>query len=173
MSNENKRKTLANCKNSEFLPAAMKARRIVYEYYTKIDGKGISERYAEEIKDKETQVEKVLSFISDVIDEIFMQYPAETIEIAAIAGFMTIEEAETIEPAELYGILIECALSTRVLDFFINAARSVGRNTDSIFAALILLRLISGAATTSETKSQQNTKDTNASASVGDMSENA
>ena len=171
MSIENSRKTLANCKNSEFLPAAMKAKRLVYEYYTKIDAKEIAERYQNEIKDKEKRVQDILDFINDVIDEIFMQFPAETVQIAAICGFMTVEEAESIEPSELYEILLECALSTRVIDFFINAARSVGKDTDGIFAALILLRLICGGMTTSESESPQNTTDTNATVSNGDTSE--
>lgn len=173
MKDENNRKTLVNCKNSEFLPAALQARKIVYEYYSKIDAEGIAERFRERFKDKESETGDILAFISDVIQEIFIQYPVETVKIAAIAGFMTEYEAENMDTSELFALLLECALSTRVLDFFINLARSGARNTDGIYAALILLRVISGGMTTSQPESAQNTNDTNEIASVGDMSENA
>ena len=169
MKDENTRKTLANCKNSEFLNAALQARKIVYEYYAKIDAQGIVERFRKEFKDGESSAGDILAFMSDVIQEIFMQFPAETVKLAAIAGFMTVDEAENIEPSELFEILLECALSTRVLDFFINVDRSGGRNTGGIYAALILLRVISGGMNTSESESAQNTNDTNENALNGDM----
>lgn len=171
MKDENNRKTLVNCKNSEFLRAASQARKIVYEYYTKIDAQSIAERFREQFQEGETEAGNILAFISDVIQEIFIEYPAETVQIAAIAGFMSIDEAENMDASELFALLLECALSERVLDFFINAARSGGKNTDGIYAALILLRVISGGMNTSESESAQNTNDTNESASVGDMSE--
>lgn len=173
MDKENNRKTLANCKNSEFLNAAMQARIIVYEYYTKIDAQSIAERFKTEFKEGEAEAGNILAFISDVIGKIFMQFPAETVKLAAIAGFMTVDEAENIDPSELFEILLECALSTRVLDFFINVARSGGKNTDGIYAALILLRVISGAMSTSAKESQQNTNGTNENGLNSDISESA
>ena len=173
MKNGKDRKTLVTCKNSEFMPAALKARKIVYEYYSKIDAKGISERFDERFKDKKGTVAAFLGFITEIIEEIFIQFPKETVQIAAIAGFMSVEEAEEMDTSELYGLLLECALSTRVLDFFINVARSGGKDTDAIFAALILLRVISGNMITSQSKSNQNTNDTNENVPVGDTSESA
>lgn len=170
MSNENTRKTLANCKNSEFLPAAMKARKIVCDTYKQINVKEIVERF----KDDDTaDATKMLDMIMSIIGEIFTEYPAETVRLAAIAGFMTEEEAENIPPTDIFAILLECALSVRVLDFFISVENMGGKDTGGIYPALIFLRVISGAMNTSDSESQQNTNDTNASASVGDTLESA
>ena len=173
MSIENKRKTLANCKNSEFLAAAMKARKIVCEYYGKVDVKEISERFKSKYESDSMKPEAIIGLVNDVIGVLFTEYPAETVQIAAIAGFMTEDEAENIAPSELYAILLECALSERVLDFFISVDSSVGKNTGGIYAALILLRVISGAVNTSAKESEQNTNGMTDSLPVGAMSENA
>lgn len=165
---ENTRKTLANCKNSDFLPAAMKARKIVCETYKKINVKSIVERF----KESDTQnAGAMLEMIMNVIGTIFTEYPAETVQLAAIAGFMTEDEAENVPPTELFAILLECALSVRVLDFFISVENMGGKNTDGIYPALIFLRVISGAMNTSDSESQTNTTDTSANASAGDISE--
>ena len=170
MSNENTRKTLANCKNSEFLSAAMKARKIVCDTYKQINVKEIVEQF----KDDDTaDATKMLDMIMSIIGAIFTEYPAETVRLAAIAGFMTEEEAENIPPTDIFAILLECALSVRVLDFFISVENMGGKDTGGIYPALIFLRVISGAMNTSDSESQQNTNDTNASASVGDTLESA
>lgn len=176
MSIENNRKTLANCKNSEFLAAAMKARVVVCEYYEKVQIRDIiekfREKYDEEIPNEEKAV-GVLGMMTDIISEIFMQFPAETVRLAAIAGFMTEEEAESISPTDIYAILLECALSVRVLDFFISVESTAGRNTGGIFRALTFLRLISGVMTTSDSESQNSTTDTKENVLAGDISESA
>lgn len=170
MSNENTHKTLANCKNSEFLPAAMKARKIVCDTYKQINVKEIFERF----KDDDTaDATKMLDMIMSIIGEIFTEYPAETVRLAAIAGFMTEEEAENIPPTDVFAILLECALSVRVLDFFISVENMGGKDTGGIYPALIFLRVIAGAMNTSDAESQQNTSDTSESASVGDTLESA
>lgn len=170
MKDENTRKTLANCKNSEFLPAAMKARKIVCESYNKIDVKSIVERF----KNSDTQnPAEMLDMMMNIIGTIFSEYPAETVQLAAIAGFMTVEEAESVPPTDIFAILLECALSVRVLDFFISVENMGGKDTDSIYPALIFLRVISGAMSTSDSESQTSTTDTIENASVGDTPENA
>ncbi len=170
MKEENTRKTLANCKNSEFLPAAMKARKIVCESYNKIDVKSIVERF----KNSDTQdPAEMLEMMLNIISAIFSEYPAETVQLAAIAGFMTEDEAESVPPTDIFAILLECALSVRVLDFFISVENMGGKNTANIYPALIFLRVISGAMNTSGSESQTNTTDTSESASVGDTPENA
>lgn len=170
MSNENTRKTLANCKNSEFLPAAMKARRIVCESYNKINVKSIVERF----KDSDTQdPAEMLEMMMNIISTIFSEYPAETVQLAAIAGFMTEEEAENVPPTDIFAILLECALSVRVLDFFISVENMGGKNTANIYPALIFLRVISGAMNTSDSESQTNTNDSSENVSAGDMQESA
>ena len=170
MSNENTRKTLANCKNSEFLPAAMKARRIVCESYNKINVKSIVERF----KDSDTQdPAEMLEMMMNIISTIFSEYPTETVQLAAIAGFMTEEEAENVPPTDIFAILLECALSVRVLDFFISVENMGGKNTANIYPALIFLRVISGAMNTSDSESQTNTSDLNENVSAGDMQESA
>ena len=173
MAIENKRKTLANCKNSEFLPAAMKSRKIVCESYEKIDVRAIMERFKESYNADTKDASAVLQMMTDIISTIFTEYPAETVQLAAIAGFMTEEEAETIAPTELFAILLECALSERVLDFFISVESTAGKNTGGIYPALIFLRVICGEMNTSGSESPQNMNGTNASASAGDTSENA
>lgn len=170
MSNESTRKTLSNCKNSEFLPAAMQARKIVCDTYKQINVKEIVERF----KDDDTaDATKMLEMIMSIIGAIFTEYPAETVRLAAIAGFMTEEEAENIPPTDIFAILIECALSVRVLDFFISVENMGGKDTGGIYPALIFLRVISGAMNTSDAESQQNTSDTSENASVGDTLESA
>lgn len=170
MSNENTRKTLVNCKNSEFLPAAMKARKIVCESYNKINVKSIVERF----KDSDTQdAAEMLEMMMNIISTIFSEYPAETVQLAAIAGFMTEEEAENVPPTDIFAILLECALSARVLDFFISVENMGGKNTANIYPALIFLRVISGAMNTSDSESQTNTNDSNENVSAGDMPESA
>ena len=170
MKGENTRKTLANCKNSEFLPAAMKARKIVCESYNKINVKSIVKRF----KESDTQdAGAMLEMIMNVIGAIFTKYPAETVQLAAIAGFMTEDEAENVPPTELFAILLECALSVRVLDFFISVENMGGKNTANIYPALIFLRVISGAMNTSDSESQTNTSDLNENVSAGDMQESA
>lgn len=170
MGNENARKTLANCKNSEFLPAAMKVRKIVSDTYKQINVKEIIEQFKE---DDTSDAAKMLEMIMNIISKIFTEYPAETVQLAAVAGFMTEEEAENIPTTELFAILVECALSMRCLDFFISVENMGGRNTGGIYPALIFLRVISGAMSTSDSESQQNTSDTSESVSVGDTSESA
>ena len=170
MSNENTRKTLANCKNSEFLPAAMKARKIVCESYNKINVKSIVERF----KDSDTQdPAEMLEMMMNIISTIFSEYPAETVQLAAIAGFMTEEEAENVPPTDIFAILLECALSVRVLDFFISVENMGGKNTANLYPALIFLRVISGAMNTSDSESQTNTNDSSENVSAGDMPESA
>ena len=170
MSNENTRKTLANCKNSEFLPAAMKARKIVCESYNKINVKSIVERF----KDSDTQdPAEMLEMMMNIISTIFSEYPTETVQLAAIAGFMTEEEAENVPPTDIFAILLECALSVRVLDFFISVENMGGKNTANIYPALIFLRVISGTMNTSDSESQTNTSDLNENVSAGDMPESA
>lgn len=170
MNNENARKTLANCKNSEFLPAAMKARKIICDTYKKINVKELIEQFKE---DDTSDAGKMLEMIMGIIETIFTEYPTETVQLAAIAGFMTEEEAENIPPTDLFAILLECALSMRCLDFFISVESMGGKNTDGIYHALIFLRVISGAMSTSGSESQQNTSDTKENVSVGDISESA
>lgn len=173
MDNENKRKTLANCKNSEFLSAAMKARKIVYEYYQHINVTEIMERLKQQYEADTNNPASVLHMITDVISAIFTEYPEETVKLAAIAGFMTEEEAETISPTELFSILLECALSERVLDFFISVENTGGRSTVGIYRALIFLRVISGELNTSDSESETGTNEKNESLPVGAMPESA
>lgn len=170
MKDENTRKTLANCKNSEFLPAAMKARKIVCESYNKINVKSIVERF----KNSDTQdPAEMLEMMMNIISTIFSEYPTETVQLAAIAGFMTEEEAENVPPTDIFAILLECALSARVLDFFISVENMGGKNTENIYPALIFLRVISGAMNTSDSESQTKTNDLSENALAGDMPESA
>lgn len=175
MSDEIKRKTLANCKNSEFLPAAMKSRRIVCDAYTKININEIMERFRGkyEGEDAEQNTAAVVGLINDVIGAIFEEKPVETVQLAAVAGFMTVDEAESISPTEIFAILLECALSERVLDFFISAETMERKDTESIYPALIFLRAICGAMNTLESESQNSTTDISEKSPSGDMSESA
>lgn len=191
MAEETARKTLANCKNSEFLPVAMQTRRIVYDCYKAMDITDIIERFRKnaEAAHKETENaagdEKAtetaqmkegivaLQLLPDVLFEVFEKYPAETVKLAAVCGFMTDDEAENADPAVLFEIILECATSKRVLDFFINAEKLAVSVTGNIYPALMYLRLISGARTTLESESQSETSNTAEKSPVGDISGNA
>ena len=173
MAEEKARKTLANCKNSEFLKRAMEVRKMVCEYYGKIDVKSIAARYKDKYADKNETAETVREFILDVISAIFAEHPVETVKLVAIAGFMTEDEAESIAPSELFGIFLECALSERVLDFFINVERSAGSGMDGILAAFVTLKVIAGGMTTSAQESQNSMTDTAEKSPAGDTAVSA
>lgn len=191
MAEEKARKTLANCKNSEFLPCAMKTRRIVYECYNAMDISAIIERFREKAKAAHDETENAagdekaketaqikesivaLQLLPDVLFEVFEKYPAETVKLAAVCGFMTEDEAENADPAELFEIILDCATNKRVLDFFINAEKLAISVTGSIYPGLMYLQLIAGAKNTLESESQTKTSDTAEKSHAGDMSENA
>jgi hypothetical protein len=191
MAEETARKTLANCKNSEFMAAAMKARRLVYECYNAMDITAIIERFREKAKAAHEETENAagdekakeaaqikesivaLQLLPDVLFEVFEKYPTETVRLAAVCGFMTEDEAENADPAVLFEIILECATNKRVLDFFINAEKLAISVTGSIYPALKYLQLISGMKNTSESESQNSTNDTAEKLHAGDTSENA
>lgn len=142
MYDETKRKTLANCKLSEFTAQANKYRRFVNEYYKKLNVPELAKKFVEKYKDKDAEGHTEVSreFISDVLTAMLEEYPAETVKAISIMGFMTYEEAENLDPTEAFWIALECIMSQKVLDFFISVESLGGRTTDSILPVLIFLK---------------------------------
>ena len=175
MSNENKRKTLANCKLTEFTAQANKIRKMVYEYYHAINVPELTKQYAQKYSDVDASDKDAVSqeLIGGILDAMLTDHPIETVKIIAALGFMTFEEAEELAPTEALEIVLDCAFSQKVIDFFISVERLGGSGTDSILPVLILLKALISEMNTSDSESQQNTNDTNASASVGDTLESA
>ena len=168
---ENKRKTLANCKLSEFTKAAMQVRDLVCEYYKLLDIPKLAEKYKDIDAEKKPEVFK--NILIDIMREGMMNHPIETVNIIAAEAFLTFEEAEELEPIEALEIFLECAMSRRVIDFFINVEVLAQSGTDSILPALILLKQTISAMNTSESESQSSTTDISEKSNVGDMSESA
>lgn len=168
-------KTLANCPLSEFLPAAYKLREAFHKYYHLLNMDGLREKYMQQMQGIETEEQKA-AVSKNYMDEMFrlmmLDHAAETVELIAMLGFMSREEAEKLMPDEALGILVECIRSERVMDFFISLERTAG-GTDGILRTLILLRLSASVTDTSATASQNSTNATNGSASAGDTPENA
>ena len=174
MNTENKRKTLANCKLSEFSAQAVKIRQQVYEYYHKLRVSEIAKKYVEKYKNEDVDRDSLSKdLISDVFFAMLSEMPLDTLHLIASLAFMSDEEAEELDPSEALGIVVECATSQKVLDFFINAEKLVGKDTDSILPVLIFLKAISLAMNTSESESPQPTNNMNENASVGVTSESA
>lgn len=170
MSEETARKTLANCSLTEFTRQAMKVRGIVSDYYEKIDFPKIIEKY-KGIDAKDDSVYR--NILTDVINKAMCEYPEEYVSVIAAEGFMTFEEAEQLSPSDALSIFLECAMSQRVLDFFINVEIMAQSGTDSILPVLIFLKRAFSETSTSESESQSNTTDTSESAAVGDTLESA
>lgn len=158
----NSRKTLANCKNSEFMAQANKTRKLVNEYYHKINIPAIAANYKEKYQDKDAEQSNEVSreFITDVFTTMLEEYPVDTIGVIAVMGFMTVDEAEEVDPSELLKIVFECISSQRVLDFFINVEVLVGSGTDSILPILMYFKQIFTAKNTSGNESNTNTENT-------------
>lgn len=165
---ETKRKTLANCKLSEFTRQAMIVRGIVSDYYTSIEFPKILEKYKDrDVKD--TSLFKEI--INDVVNKAWTQFPEKYVKVIAAEAFLTEEEAENLDPSEAYEIFLECAMSRRVLDFFINVELTAQSGTESILPVLIFLRQGISETNTSESESQNSTNDISENSTAGDMSE--
>ena len=165
---ETKRKTLANCKLSEFTRQAMIVRGIVSNYYTSIDFPKILEKY----KDRDVKDTSLFrEIINDVVNKAWTQFPEKYVKVIAAEAFLTEEEAENLEPSEAYEIFLECAMSRRVLDFFINVELTAQSGTESILPVLIFLRQGISETNTSEFESQNSTNDISENSTAGDMSE--
>lgn len=165
---ETKRKTLVNCKLSEFTRQAMIVRGIVSDYYTSIEFPKIIEKYKDrDVKD--TSLFKEI--INDVVNKAWTQFPEKYVKVIAAEAFLTEEEAENLDPSEAYEIFLECAMSRRVLDFFINVELTAQSGTESILPVLIFLRQGILETNTSESESQNSTNDISENLTAGDMSE--
>ena len=165
---ETKRKTLANCKLSEFTRQAMIVRGIVSDYYTSIEFPKILEKYKErDVKDTSLFRE----IINDVVNKAWTQFPDQYVKVIAAEAFLTEEEAEELEPSEAYEIFLECAMSRRVLDFFINVEITAQSGTESILPVLIFLRQGILETNTSESELRNSTNDISENSIAGDMSE--
>lgn len=172
--NENKRKTLANCKLSEFSAQAIKIRKMVDEYYHAINVPELLKKYANEYKGIDAADRDAVSqkLIGGILDAMLTEHPVETVKIIAAMSFLTYDEAEELEPSEALEIVLDCITSQKVIDFFINVERLGGKGMDSILPVLIFLKALILEMNSSESKSQNNTEITSESLPVGDTPEN-
>lgn len=172
---ENKRKTLANCKLSEFTAQANKVRQLVHDYYKSINVPEIANKYKDKYKgiDVEEKRNVTADFINDIINAMMTEHPVETVQIIAAAAFMTYDEAEELAPSEALEIILECGFSQKVIDFFINVERLAQKDTAGILPTLIFLRQAISAMNSSDSESPNSTTDISEKSMHGDMSENA
>lgn len=174
MKDENTRKTLANCKAAEFLRQANKIRKYAKEYYDALNISGIRDRMAKKYAGQDEEGKKATSreYVSEILDAVLDANAEKTIEIIGLIAFLEPEEAQEIEPAEMFDIILECLASGRVMDFFIKMASLGGSDTADISQALMSARSMFSAMNTSGSTSQDASNNTSANASAGDMSEN-
>lgn len=116
-----KRKTLANCKLSEFMRQVNAMRHAVAGYYNDLDLHAIADKY------KETKDTK--AYISDILDSMLDENAEKTVEIIGMAAFMTYEESQQMLPSEMMDIVLELVQSLRVMDFFTSVVNLAGKNT--------------------------------------------
>ena len=175
MANDTTRKTLANCKAADFLRQANKIRKSAKEYYDALNISGIRDRMAKKYAAQDENGKNATSheYVSEILDAVLDANAEKTVEIIGMVAFLEPEQAQELEPAEMFDILLECLTSTRVMDFFIKMASLGGSDTANISQALISAKSLFSEMNTSGNTSPDASSDTNANASVGDMSGNA
>lgn len=175
MDNESTRKTLANCKAADFLRQANKIRKSAKEYYDALNISGIRDRMAKKYaaQDESGKEATRAEYVSEILDAILDENAEKTVEIVGMVAFMEPEQAQELDPAEMFDILLECLASERVMTFFIKMASLGGSDTADISRALTSAKSLF-----SEMKSSGSTlktvgNDMSESASAGDMPVNA
>jgi hypothetical protein len=162
MSDETKRKTLANCKLSEFTRQANRIRHAVADYYKTLDITGIRDRIAVEYKDADETKKQRLSkkFVSEIMDAMLEVNAEKTVEIIGMIAFLTYEESEKLEPDEAFDIVLECVGSDRVMNFFTRLVNLAGTGSDDTSRLLTSLRSITSGKNTSGNQSSNSTENT-------------
>ena len=175
MANDTTRKTLANCKAAEFLRQANKIRKQAKEYYDILNISGIRDRMAKKYAEQDEAGKEATSheFVSEILDAVLDANAEKTVEIVGLVAFMEPEQAQELEPAEMFDILFDCLTSERVMDFFIKMAALGGKDTENILQALTSAKSFFSGMKSSGSTLQNAQSDSSASASVGDTSENA
>ena len=173
MSNENKRKTLANCKAVEFLRQANKIRKSAKEYYDALNIDGIRKRLAKKYAEQDEAGKNATSheFVSEILDGILDANAEKTVEIVGMIAFLEPVEAQELEPVEIFDILLDCLASERVMDFFIKLACLGGSDTENISQALISAKSLFSGMKSSDSTSQNVHPDMTENASAGVTSE--
>lgn len=162
MENEKARKTLANCKLSEFTRQANKIRHAVTEYYKTLNITGIRDRIAVEYKDADEKGKQALSnrFVSEILDVMLEENAEKTVEIIGMAAFLTYEEAELLEPDEGIDIVLECVGSDRVMNFFTRLVNLGQTSSGDTSRLLTSLKSITSGKNTSGSQSQSKSENT-------------
>lgn len=169
------RKTLVNCKAAEFLRQANKIRKSAKEYYDALNISAIREKMAKKyVNQDETGKEETRSeYISEILDSILDANAEKTVELVGMVAFLEPEQAQELEPAEIFDILLECLASERVMDFFIKMACLGGSDTANISQALISAKSLFSGMKSSGSTSQNAQNEMIESVPAGDTSENA
>lgn len=175
MDNTTTRKTLANCKAADFLRQANKIRKSAKEYYDALNISGIRDRMAKKYaaQDESGKEATRAEYVSEILDAILDENAEKTVEIVGMVAFMEPEQAQELDPAEMFDILLECLTSQRVMDFFIKMASLGGSDTANISQALISAKSLFSEMKSSDSTSLPVGSDTSANASAGGTSENA
>lgn len=175
MTNETTRKTLANCRAAEFLRQANKIRKVAKEYYDALNISGIRDRLASKYaaQDEAGKETTAHEFVSEILDAVLDENAEKTVEIIGMVAFLEPDEAQELEPAEMFDILFNCLTSERTMDFFIKMASLGGKDTESILQALTSAKSIFSGIKSSVNTSPNAQNDLSANASAGDTSENA
>lgn len=151
------RKTLANCKLSEFIAQCDKVATIVetslndINYATVIDG--LREKYQDIDIDEDTTA--YIRLATDVFKNIMLSNSEATVRLIAALSFMTYEEAEELDPTEALNIFLTCVFSERVIDFFLSYRQLEHKNSGLISTVLIWLKVaISATKDSSDSQSE-------------------
>lgn len=169
-------KTLANCSISDFLPQAYKTREAFHTLYHAVNIDALRTKYAAEREAAETEEQRndiTDRFKADLWTRLMRDHTKELLEVVAACGFLTVQEASALRPAEALGIVTECISDKSVMSFFINAERLAGKSTDGILPMLILLWRSVSAEDTLPTELQNSTTETSEENSVLNTSESA
>lgn len=129
-------KTLANCSTKEFLVKTNSIRHKAEKFIKTLSSIDVSFLY-EKIKDVDRNDRKELlkvtyPLISEILDVCFEKDIDAFFEIVADLTFLSVEEAEKLEPSEITDAISELLSSKRVVDFFISCARLAGALTGII-----------------------------------------
>lgn len=163
MSEETRRKTLANCKLSEFARQANAIRHYVSDYYKTLDLAAVKKAIVDNAESEEAKQSSGREYVSRILDKMLDENAESTVRLIGMLAFLSMNEAEQLAPGEAIDIVLECITSDRVTDFFISAANWAGINTGGISKTLISLKSMFSGNATSENQSSISTNSTSES----------
>lgn len=122
-------KNLANCKPSEFFIQTNKIRKSVSRWLTETDIMNIRRRMpvipddASEEDRRRALREQAEENFNSVLDAIFDEHPAETLELLALLCFVEPKDVDNHEMSEYLGAFAELIGDENVISFFMSLMR--------------------------------------------------